>query len=576
MPEKLKIGLLTDGKTIPYWAACIVKTLNRSDYADVILVVENTEPGDPCPAANPKPPENNARALLAKIWKNSHKLVHIAFNFTDSFVEKVSRRSTPGYNDPVLVSELLPDSKVIAVKPRKTRHIDRLGEEDLQAIKETGVDILFRLGFRILGGEMLNVARYGVWSYHHGDNQQFRGGPNGYWELTSQNPTSGVILQILNEDLDAGTVIHRSWSLPDKLLLSRQRQNIFLSAQAQFPRMVEKLYRQGEEAFFATVQEQNQHPDFYSNRLFVAPGNLAAIASLGIHYGKYLGYKLFRLVYKQQWILLFHFKANGHLSQSMWRFKEILPPRDRIWADPFPVYRHGEYHVFIEEMTFSRGKGHISVLSIKPDGSYSKPVEVIKQPYHMSYPFIFEYDNELYMIPETGDNRTIELYRCTDFPNSWAFEKTLMNDVFAVDATLHERDGIWWMFVTIQENEHTNCLDELYIFSADNPLSDEWVKHPACPVSCDVRTARPAGKIFEQNGNLYRPSQNGSRRYGYGMKINHIKTLTADAYEEECVSDITPSWKQSIAGTHTLNHANTLTVSDAIKYRFRYFRGFSQ
>jgi len=569
MAQPIKIGLLVDGDTVPMWAAEIIRRINEGDYAQITLVVKNTLPGElNAIRETPGVKSTSARTLLLKLRKNITRLCFIGFWFFDRKIKKWPNH----FENPQALEELVPGVKTIDVTPRKTLFSDVIDGEDIEQIAEAKVDILFRLGFRILRGRILDSARYGIWSFHHGDNRYMRGGPSGYWELTHQAPTVGVILQILNEDLDGGEVLERSWHLPDILLLNRQRQNVFMQSLSHFPRHVERLHRMGPDAYFEEIKRKNRHPEFYSNPMRVAPRNAGAVRSLGQHYLRYLGKKLVTLFFFRQWILLASAHHGRPMSTSMWRFKELLPPRDRMWADPFIIEKNGTFHVFIEEMEYAKGRGHISAMTIDKDGNWTKPTPIIEEPYHMSYPFVFEHENEWYMIPETAENRTVDLYRCTDFPNGWEKISTLMDDVFAVDSTLLEHDGRWWMFTTVKESEHTNCLDELHVYYADSPTSTEWTAHPRNPVSTDVRNARPAGAIFESGGSLYRPAQNGSNHYGYGMNVNLIEVLNTEEYKERIVTSIEPKWDWSINATHTLNHWDGLTVSDGSKLRFRYFR----
>ncbi len=569
MSEPLKIGLLVDDDAVPLWAAEIIRTLNAGDYARVALIVRNMSPGEPLEIRDAaSAPKGSLRARWLKLRRNASRLVYIAFWKAD----RVAKRWSNHFEEPQQLEELLPGVDVIAVTPHKSRYSDVIGSEDIDRIEAHDIDIFLRLGFRILRGRVLQAAKYGVWSFHHGDNRHKRGGPSGFWELTRQTPTAGVILQILSEDLDGGTVLSRSWHLPDILLLNRQRQNVFMQSWSHFPRQVKQLHDLGPERYFEQVRQLNQHPEFYSEPMYVAPTNIRATYQIGRHYLHYIASKLFRLVFFRQWVLLFHYRPSAPMSQSMWRYRTILPPRDRIWADPFVVERDGKYHVFMEELIFSEGRGRIATFSIDKEGRYTFPQPALDKPYHLSYPFLFEHDNELYMIPESAENRTVDAYRCVSFPDQWEHAATLMNDVFAVDATLAEHEGRWYMFVTMRNNDHTNCLDELFIFHADHPLSTEWTAHALNPVSTDVRNARPAGALFRHNGNLYRPAQNGSRRYGYGMKINVVDELSPENYREREVSQITPDWDWTINATHTLNHASGMSVSDASKLRFRYFR----
>ena len=571
MDKRLKIGLLVDDPTIPLWAAEIVRKLEADNCAEVTLVVQNMLPGEPSQLRDSAhAPEGSLKATLLKIRRNASKLGFIAFSMLDSTFKPHSR----SFDKPRDIAELLPNVPVIEVTPIKSLHSDTIVGNDLKNIRNADVDILFRIGFRILRGGILQASRYGVWSYHHGDNLAMRGGPSGFWELSSGAPVVGVVLQILNEDLDGGQILTRSWHLPDIILLNRQRQNVFMQALSHFPRQVKRLATIGPDEFFEEVAKRNQHPCFYSKRLFVAPNNRLAILTVGRLYLRYLCDKLINLVTFRQWVLLTHFdhKVDSGLATSMWRYKQLVPPRDRCWADPFVIERGGKFYAFVEELIFKKGRGHISVIELGTDGSFKDSIPVIEKPYHLSYPFLLEHQGELYMIPESGDSGNVDVYRCTDFPEKWELEKTLMTDVFAVDATLKEHNGRWWMFVTIRENEGTNCLDELHVYHADSPLSSDWQAHPLNPVSSDVRNARPAGSLFEHEGNLYRPAQNGSVRYGYGIHINHIEVLSETDYRETCISSIKPDWDMTLNATHTINHHSGFSVSDGSKLRFRYFK----
>ena len=554
---KIRVGLLVDSDEVPLWAYQIVERLANSDYAEIALIIENGTPGD------------NTKTLFKRVLKNADRLLYIAWSMFDQMLYRKRKRGSPMADDKRSLLELVPDVPVIQVHPVMYVHSDFLPDEDVRKIKDHKLDLMFRIGFRIMRGEILNAARYGIWSYHHGDNRQYRGGPAGFWETMTGAPEAGTVLQIITEDLDGGSVLYRSWSLTDILSHTRHKDNVYMNSNTHLPRKIAELHRLGEKEFFRRINKQNQHPQFYSRRLYVAPKNLEMFCLAVTHYARYAWSKIIKLFCFRQWILLVAHRSNGELSESLWRFKKIIPPIDRIWADPFVIYRDKTYYVFIEEMLTSRNIGHISVLTIDEQGQHSTPIKILEKPYHLSYPFLFQYEGELYMIPESAANRTIDLYRCTGFPHQWEHVKTLMNDVFAVDATLLEYDGLWWMFVTIRENADTGSLDELFLFYADNPLSDQWTPHVANPVCSDVKQSRPAGQIFTYNDNYYRPSQNGSHRYGYGIKVNQIKTLNTSVYHEECVSDIKPEWDRYINAVHTLNYDNGMTVSDASLLRWR-------
>jgi hypothetical protein len=88
------------------------------------------------------------------------------------------------------------------------------------------------------------------------------------------------------------------------------------------------------------------------------------------------------------------------------------------------------------------------------------------------------------------------------------------------------------------------------------------------PVISDVKRARPAGKIFERNGQLIRPSQCCNPWYGYGIKLNEIVVLTENDYSEREIAFIEPKWDKKLNGVHTFCHENRLTMIDGFYRKF--------
>lgn len=278
------------------------------------------------------------------------------------------------------------------------------------------------------------------------------------------------------------------------------------------------------------------------------------------------------LFFIDQWVIMTaHGTAYDALGWS--QFEPLIPERDRYWGDPFVLKREKNFFVFVEEKIYETGRGRIACLTLNEDGRLLSHQVALERAYHLSYPFLFEHRGETFMIPETARNHTVELYRCVQFPDRWEFVKTLMNGLYAVDTTLLEHEDKHWLFANVKE-EGGSSLDALHLFSADSPFSERWIAHPRNPVVKNIGSARPAGRIFVNNGRLIRPSQDSSRRYGYGLKFNHITKLTSEDYEETVESTFEPPRIGGIPGslrprgrilaTHTFNQAGDLTVIDAV------------
>jgi hypothetical protein len=167
------------------------------------------------------------------------------------------------------------------------------------------------------------------------------------------------------------------------------------------------------------------------------------------------------------------------------------------------------------------------------------------------------------MTPETAENRAVELYRAVEFPWRWELDAVLLRDVEAVDPTLVERDGSWWLYVNIA-SVGASPNDELHLFRANAPHGP-FAPHPANPVVSDVRRARPAGMPFVHDGFLYRPAQDCAMRYGHSMAVHRVDRLDPTHYREVPVGRIMPDWLPGAVCTHTLNMTDRYVVSDGMR-----------
>lgn len=271
-----------------------------------------------------------------------------------------------------------------------------------------------------------------------------------------------------------------------------------------------------------------------------------------------------RLIPGKQWRLLAG-KVGGGLPDDFSALQPLIPPRDRSWADPFPVIREGRCWVYIEEVVHHPKKGRLAVFELSDDGTPGPLTVILERPYHLSYPNVFEYDGAWWMIPESRANRTVDLYRCTEWPHCWELELTLFRDTEIVDATLWPHDGRWWLFGGTPDRPGGGASGQLSLWSAESPLSDQWTPHPGNTVVANPACARPAGRIFEHAGKLIRPAQDCSVRYGYGVRLMAIDELTPESYRESEYHAYQPDFdlRQRYIATHTFNRAGNWLLGDA-------------
>ena len=552
MNNKLRIGILLDSDLIPFWEFKMIEEINLSEYSELVLIVKNNK-------------LNKKEHLIKRIWKIRRNIFYLIYLKIESFFIK----PLPNAFDLKNIKSIVTCDE-IKVNPRETKFSSRFSSEDLEKIKSYDIDVLIRQGFKILRGDILTVSKYGIWSYHHGDNNVNRGGPAGVWEVLENIDETGVILQTLTEDLDGGVKLAESFSATDKESINRNKNNFYWKASSILPRCLKQLYLLGGNKFFSDKSHLNPEVFYYSHKLYTLPTNFVFLKNIIKIYLKALKRKISNLFYFNQWVLLFDFSKKESLKKSFFRFKRILPPKDRFWADPFVYFRNDKYYVFFEELIYKKGKGTIAMIELDEDGKHTQSKVVLEKDYHLSYPCLFEEKGQLFMIPETATNKNIELYKCIDFPFKWQLEKVLMDNVHAVDTTILKYNNKFWLFCNIMKNKGANTKDELFLYYSDELVTDKWISHKSNPILSDVKKARPAGKIFVFNDRIYRPSQNNSKTYGYGMQIREILELNEDSYRESQIHSIYPNWASDIKATHTLNHTGKLTVIDALLKRKKY------
>ena len=559
--QPLRVGLLIDSYEQPAWVLAIIDDIQKSSVATISLVVRNASPGALVA------PRRSTAARLSRWYANRSSLLFAVY-------ERLDLRKFATTDDPIRMvdaSSVLADVPTVDITPRETKFSDYFDDADVERILAYDLDVALRFGFRILRGRSLRIARHGVWSFHHADNLANRGGPPGFWEVMERVPTTGSVLQILSEDLDAGRVIYRSHARTQLLSVTKNRAGYFWKTSEFVIRKLRDLHEEGEGALI-DPEPTARHPQAYSNRLYLTPKNRELAPHLGRLVTRYAGVKLRELTTVEQWALAYRFSSKtstGHVPDlSPFRFKWIIPPIDRFWADPFPLQIDGRFYVLFEELVFRSPKGRICGFELGEHGMIGDPVPVLECDYHLSYPYTFEWRGDRFMIPESVANRTVQLYRAVKAPYEWAFEQVLLTDVRLVDATVVEIDGRWWMFAGTVSRGGSRC-DELNIYYADSPLGP-WCPHRKNPVISDVRHARPAGRPFQVGATWYRPAQNCARRYGWGITLRRIVRLDPSVFVEETVSALTPDWHRAIIGTHTVNAVGGLTLIDLELRRSRW------
>jgi hypothetical protein len=552
----LRVGLLLDSKRLPRCFSEVVDHILQSNFARLELLILNGEENEGEPDNPPK--RTLVRKALDLMFSKQRRQLLLFYLY-----QRWDSRHVVPSTDPdaeVDCTKRFESIESITVTPIRKRFVHRFPSDAVAFIREKKLDVLIRFGFNILRGDILAAARYGIWSYHHGDGDFYRGGPSHFWEVVEENPLSGVMLQILTDELDAGTVLYKGW-FATQPGLSRTRNCVqpYWGASTFVIQKLRELHQFGWERL--SHEAVGASPYCGKKPIYSAPTNTQMLNWLA----PVLMRKSFRRLVRQRkvehWRLAVRsgasLIADSTGSPELSGFRWIESPPGRFFADPFTMEEDGRSWVFFEDYDYAANRGRISAAKIDNDGAF-EPVPVLERPYHLSYPCVFRADNDVYMIPETAENGTVEMYRCTRFPDCWTLEGTLL-ELPAVDSTVWMDSGVFWLFVTLQEPRGHGI--QLWLFSAST-LSGKWTPHPANPISTDVRKSRGAGAIFRHNGKVLRPSQDCSGHYGRSFTLNEIVALDGERYEETPCVTVDPIWAPGLVGTHSYSHIGQVEVID--------------
>lgn len=448
--------------------------------------------------------------------------------------------------------------QIISVQPKvsKSGLVYRYREEDLAKIREAGLSILIRGGGGILRGEILKVCPQGILSFHHADNDVNRGTPPAFWEVYERQRRTGFIIQILHDELDGGDVVFRG-DIATGPIYTLNLVQLYAKANRFMHQTLERLFR---DEFPLKIYPKRP----YAHPLYTLPSVGVQLNYLMKTYFYMMGKVIDRVRSRsRRWGVAYQFCEDWR-DVTLWKSKRIPNPPSRFLADPF-IYQHeGRHYCFVEDFDYREGKGRISAFSITPEGHQELGV-ALEEPFHLSFPFIFEHEGELYMCPETHEAREVRLYRCLELPCKWELTRVLLRDVNAADNLLFYRDHRWWLLSNLCSSDIDDHGSELHIYSTNDLLEGEWRPHPENPVIFNAERGRNGGLIHE-DGRVYRVFQRqGWDLYGEAFGVAEITRLSMEGYEERALFEVEAHFMPQAIGTHTFNFAHGLMVTDFVR-----------
>jgi len=378
------------------------------------------------------------------------------------------------------------------------------------------------------------APRYGVWAIAPMDDGRPASAPSRFWELNGQDDRATTTVVVLDDD--SARVVARDTVRADPLSLARTRDAAAWASAHLVLRSLRSLQRDG--GPLPPGDELVELPRMPTPAVTI--GHAAHTAVRGVAARSRTAWR------RGEWFVAVRTRAAD--GREVGPIRALPNPAGRYLADPFPIEVNGRHYLFVEDYSYAARRAVISVSAAESDGAWSPPRRALEGDHHLSYPFVFEHEGAIYMLPETGEVDRIELYRAVEFPDEWRLHRVLLDGVTAVDATLHIEDGLLWLFAMVIEGPEDR--GELRLFSSRS-LDGEWRAHPRNPIVTDPGRARPAGRLFRRGGILIRPGQDCSREYGEAVVLNRVDVLSPDEYRETPVDRIESGWMPGVERTHT-------------------------
>ncbi|KAK1645224.1 hypothetical protein QYE76_063029 [Lolium multiflorum] len=202
-------------------------------------------------------------------------------------------------------------------------------------------------------------------------------------------------------------------------------------------------------------------------------------------------------------------------------------------ANPFLFIQGDAIYMFFETKNPVTSQGDIAAAVSKDSGATWQQLGVVlDEDWHLSYPYVFSYDNKIYMVPESSKNGDLRLYRALDFPLTWKLEKILLEKPL-VDSVIINFQGSYWLLGSDLSSYGGKQNGELSIWYSSSPLAP-WNPHRHNPIlsMANRPSFRNGGRPFIYDGNLYRIGKDSAGVSGHSIKVFKVEILTANEYKE--------------------------------------------
>lgn len=535
MSKSLRFGILINNNYLKKWQIDAIRRLILNHHK-LELVIQNCENEDE----------------KKSIWRKYLSKNALWFIYEKFFLRKDELLS-------IDYSAEIQNVKLINVQTKlKGKYSQYFLDSDVKIIKAYNLDFILRFGFNIIRGDILKVAKHGIWSFHHDDEKVIRGGPPGLWEIYNNHEVNGILLQKLTDRLDGGLAIRKAF---------------FPVINHSYTTHLNELLKYGVDLLEFAVNELVECNEFIFQpikndeiKIYHNPTNI----QMFILFIKLIMNRIIFNIHD----LFFHEKWNiGIIQQNINELLESKKigspvfnknlPRNHFFADPFIMKFQTDYHLYFENYSYKNRKGIISSARINKSNLILYDIKtLIDKPYHLAFPSV-NFGKETSILAESSKTHSIISYILDENLDTIKTEFQLA-DIDGIDTVKFEYNGQKWIFCTrgkYGSNYH------LFAYYFDQGKS-EWISHKKNPIVSDARCARMAGNILKVDNQLYRVAQKNNKFYGEAIKLMKINVLKYDDFHETELFELNAKlFYKYNSGIHTLNYCDDLLIIDAKKYK---------
>ncbi len=531
-----EFGVMCNSRNLQQWQYDCIKILTSHGHRLNLVIYNDSH----------APSRTALKKLLGLFQKDA------LYRLYDRFFHKLHAKREKD------ASALFKDADGISVQVIRKSFSEFFPQDKTDQISSYKLDFILRFGFNIIRGNILKSARFGVWSFHHGDELKYRGGPPAFWEIFNREKQIGSVLQQLTDKLDAGIILYKGY-LPVVNHSWKESLDQLLRISSKWPlRICNELALQPN-----AIREKKSSTT--QAKIYKKPGNIYLVLFLVKLLRNKIFFHWWDLFRAEKWNIATLPRPVTHYLENDIETEELswlpVPDKSCFRADPFGISIEGEDIIFFEEYNYKNDKGEIKKFQGKCFMDSG-----IESSGHLSFPYLFIDGADLFCLPEAAQNNALPLYKFAR--DKKLFEKCniLIKDQAIVDPVLFFFKDCYYLFCTLKEYSNV----ELHIFYSHN-LTGDYIPHSLNPVKTDICSARPAGNMFWYKENLYRPSQNSAEAYGRKIILNRVLELSPKRYREEKVKMIEiPQTAKYNKGIHTLSIMGDKTLIDAKKYVFNY------